>query len=83
MGTLNPNIPAPDLTLALNSAGRSLSIYGRRLLTPELLLLTLLRSPELPGYRLLERFSRERGFKLADIERAAEDQVKTRDGPQR
>jgi len=79
VGTLNPDIPAPDLTQALNSAARSLPVYGRRLLSPELLLLTLLRSPELPGYRLLERFSRERGFKLADLERAAEDQVKARE----
>lgn len=80
MGTLNPNIPALDLTQALNDAARSLPVYGRRVLTPELLLLVMLRSPELPGYRLLERFGRERGFRLADLERAAEDQVKAREG---
>jgi ATP-dependent Clp protease ATP-binding subunit ClpC len=80
VGTLNPNILAPDLTQALNDAARSLPVFGRRVLTPELLLLTLLHGPELPARRLLERFSRERGFKLADIERAAEDQVKAREG---
>ena len=64
MGTLNPNIPAPDLTQALHDAARSLPVYGRRVLTPELLLLTFVRGRELPAYRLLERMSRERGFKL-------------------
>ncbi len=80
MGTLNPNIPAPDLTQSLNDAARTLPVYGRRVLTPELLLLTLLRSPASPGYRLLDRLSRERGFKLTDLERAVEEQVKAREG---
>jgi ATP-dependent Clp protease ATP-binding subunit ClpC len=80
VGTLNPSILAPDLVQALNAAARSLTVYGRRVLTPELLLLALLRGRELPAYRLLERFSRERGFKLADIERTAEEQVRAREG---
>ncbi len=80
MGTLNPSILAPDLVQALNAAARSLTVYGRRVLTPELLLLALLRGRELPAYRLLERFSRERGFELADIERTAEEQVRAREG---
>ena len=80
MGTLNPSLLAPDLTQALNDAARSLAVYSRRVLTPELLLLALLRGRELPAYRLLDRFGRERGFKLADIERAAEEQVRAREG---
>ncbi len=80
VGTLNPDLLAPDLSQALNEAARSLPVYGRRVLTPELLLLALLRGRQLPAYGLLERFSRERGFKLADIERATEDQVKAREG---
>jgi ATP-dependent Clp protease ATP-binding subunit ClpC len=80
VGTLNPDLLAPDLSRALNKAARSLPVYGRRVLSPELLLLALLRGQEGPAYRLLERFSRERGFKLADIERAAEEQIRAREG---
>jgi hypothetical protein len=80
VGTLNPDLLAPDLSRALNEAARSLPAYGRRVLSPELLLLALLRGQDGPAYRLLERFSRERGFKLADIERAAEEQIRAREG---
>ncbi len=80
MGTLNPDLLAPDLNQALNDAARSLPVYGRRVLSPELLLLALLHGRELPASRLLERFSRERGFKLGDVQRAAEDQVRAREG---
>ncbi len=55
MGTLNPDIPAPDLSKALDAAARSLPVYGKRVLTPEALLLTLLRSKDFPAYQLLER----------------------------
>ncbi|MFZ2488609.1 MAG: ATP-dependent Clp protease ATP-binding subunit [Anaerolineae bacterium] len=80
MGTLNPGIITPDLLQALNDAARSLPVYNRRVITPELMLLTLLRSTNLPSYAVLERFTRERGFKLADLERAVEEQVKAREG---
>ncbi len=80
VGTLNPDLLAPDLNQALNEAARSLPVYGRRVLSPELLLLAVLRGRQLPAYSLLERFSRERGFKLGDIERAAEEQVRAREG---
>ena len=80
MGTLNLSILSPDLTQALNDAARTLPVYGRRVLTPELLLLTLLRGKTWPSYRLLEHFARERGFNLAELERATEAQIKTREG---
>ena len=59
MGTLNPDIPAPDLSKALDTAARSLPVYGRRVLTPEALLLVLTRGKEFPAYQLLERLARE------------------------
>ncbi len=80
MGTLNPDIPAPDLSKALDTAARSLPVYGRRVLTPEALLLVLTRGKEFPAYQLLERLARERGFKLSEIEQQAESLVKTREG---
>ena len=80
MGTLNPDIPAPDLKQALDDAARSLSVYGKRVLTPEILLLTLVRGRDFPSYPVLEQLAAERGFKLADLENEAEALVKARDG---
>ncbi|MER2600702.1 MAG: ATP-dependent Clp protease ATP-binding subunit [Caldilineales bacterium] len=79
-GTLNPTILAPDLTQALNNAARSLPVYNRRILTPELVLLVILRTADAPGQRLLQRLARERGLNLNDLERSAEEQVRGREG---
>jgi ATP-dependent Clp protease ATP-binding subunit ClpC len=49
-------------------------------LTPEALLLTLTRGTQFPAYQVLERLSRERGFKLSEIEQQAESLVKAREG---
>ena len=80
MGTLNPDIPAPDLKLALDDAARSLSVYGKRVLTPEILLLTLVRGHGYPSYPVLEQLAAERGFKLNDLESETEALVKERNG---
>ena len=80
MGTLNPDIPAPDLKQALDDAARSLSTYGKRVLAPEVLLLTLVRGRGFTSYTVLEQLAAERGFKLGDLEREVEALVKERNG---
>ena len=80
MGTLNPDIPAPDLKLALDEAARNLAAYGKRTLTPEVLLLTLVRGRNFPSYAVLQQLAAERGFKLDDLENEAESLVKARVG---
>lgn len=80
MDTLNPKLLAPDLSQALNDAVRSLPIYERRVLTPELLLLAFLRGQGLPARELLAQMSRERGFSLVEMERSVEGMVRAREG---
>jgi ATP-dependent Clp protease ATP-binding subunit ClpC len=77
---LNPDIPAPDLANALHDAARSLAVYDKGVMTPELLLLSLVRGVEFPAYRILEQFSKERGFDLPDLERAVEGLARSRVG---
>lgn len=80
MDRLNPDIPAPDLTDALHAAARSLTVYDKGIMTPELLLLSLIRGPEFPAHRILGQFSAERGFALPDLEREVEGLVRSRVG---
>ena len=80
MTILDPDIPSQELTAALNKAAELLSTLKKQLLTPELLLLAFLRTPESAAYRFLERLTRERGFRLADLERAVQEQAQARSG---
>jgi len=80
MGTLNPDIPSKELTLALESAaalGRSMK---KHLLTPEILLLAFLRMPDSAACRILHHLAETRGFKLADLENEVENRARTRIG---
>ncbi|RLC69912.1 MAG: hypothetical protein DRI52_08015, partial [Chloroflexi bacterium] len=74
MGTLNPNIPSEELDQALNAAVELMRTLRKRVLTPEILLLALLRWPESAAGRLLAHFAETRGFGLADLEKAVESQ---------
>lgn len=80
MGTLNPDIPAPDLAQAMNDAARSLPVYDKQVLTPELLLLVFSRVQAYPANALLERFATERGFQLSEFARAVETMARSRQG---
>ncbi|MCR4405919.1 MAG: ATP-dependent Clp protease ATP-binding subunit [Anaerolineae bacterium] len=80
MGTLNPNILSEELNRALNAAAELMSTMRKRMLTPEILLLTLVRWPECAAGRVLARFAETRGFKLADLEKEAESQTLAREG---
>jgi len=80
MTTLNPNIPAPELTTALNDAIAAMKAYGHTVLTPELLLYTFARGEEYNATRLLRHLSRERGFDLAAFAKTAEQMARLRKG---
>jgi len=80
MGTLNPNIPSEELDRALNTAIELMHTLRKRVLTPEILLLALVRWPESAAGRSLARFAETRGFKLADLDKAVETQARIRDG---
>lgn len=72
MGTLNPKIPSLELTKALNAAAKRMTVYGRPLLTPALLLLTFVRDNGSAAHRLLVTWATERSFRLDDLAASAE-----------
>ncbi len=53
MGKLNPNIPSPELTKALNAAAARMRKLNRPMLTPALLLLTFTQEAGTAANRLL------------------------------
>jgi ATP-dependent Clp protease ATP-binding subunit ClpC len=57
---------------ALTEAALQIRRSGQRLLTPEALLLTLIRDSQGTVHRILADFGQERGFNLADLEREVE-----------
>jgi ATP-dependent Clp protease ATP-binding subunit ClpC len=72
LGTLNPNIPSFELAKALNGAAKRMAAYRRPLLTPALLLLTLIRDDGSAAHRMLVTAAAERGFRLDDLAGSAE-----------
>lgn len=78
----NTKVPSQELIRVLQRAASLKRDYKLPVLTPELLLLALLKSPESEAYRLLQELSQQRGFNWADferdIERTVRDQVWTR-----
>ena len=72
MGTLNPNIPSPELARSLNSAAARMRATGRSLLTPAMLLLTFVREPGTAANRLLTSLAAERSFRLDELAASAE-----------
>ena len=80
MGTLNPNIPSEELDRALNAAVELMRTLGKRVLTPEILLLALIRWPESVAGRLLAHLAETRGFRLAHLEKEIEAQARAREG---
>ncbi len=80
MGTLNPNIPSPELTAALNAAAATMRSLGRPYLTPALLLLTFVREPSSAAHRLLVSLAAERSFRLDELAASAEALAKAAPG---
>ena len=58
-GTLNPNIPSKELTRALNAGGARMKTLKKRVLTPEILLLTFTEAKDLAGQIATKVLGRE------------------------
>ena len=80
MTTLNPDIPSPELTAAMNDATSAMKAFGQSVLTPEVLLYTFARSDTYNASRLLQHLSHERGFKMEAFTQTAEQMAKLRKG---
>jgi len=66
MGTLNPDLISKDMDAVLNQAVAIKDQYRKTTLTPEAILLALLRSQNTAAARLIEAFRQARGV---DVER--------------
>lgn len=62
-GTLNPDIPSKELTLALNAAGSRMKDLNKRVLTPEALLLAFVELEQVAAYKLLKELLKARGHR--------------------
>ena len=78
MTTLNPDLLDTTSRVVLNRAGDIMRQIGKSVLTPEVVLLALLRIPESTAYRAIARLTEPRGFKPQDLEKETETQARTR-----
>ncbi len=69
MGTLNPDLISKDVDAVLNDAVILKDQYRKSTLTPELLLLALLRRPDTAAARLLDVFKTSRAVDLKKLDR--------------
>ncbi len=72
MGTLNPSIPSSELARHMTEAASHMDQVGLKLLTPQLLLYTLLDSPASAANRILKQLADQRGFDWPDLSRRVE-----------
>ncbi len=80
MTRLNPDIPNPELTQALDQAADAMRDAGHSVLTPEWLLLILARSESTDAGRLLRHLAQERGFSLTAFVETAAQMARLRQG---
>lgn len=72
MGTLNPNIPAPELARLLTEAGKERQNFPQTLLTPALLLHTFLADDKSAARQIIDELSRQRGFQVNELQKRVE-----------
>ncbi len=80
MSTLNKDLLDPVTRDVMNRASELMRASGRPLLMPEIILQSLLRSTQSVAYQMLSRLAAERAFKLEDLDKEIEAQLRTRSG---
>lgn len=78
MGTLNPDLLGADMEKTMNLAVSLLNEYRAQTISPELVLLALIRQPETAAGRLFVAFQAQRGTDLAKLEHQVQLAVKSR-----
>jgi ATP-dependent Clp protease ATP-binding subunit ClpC len=78
MGTLKPDLLSKDMDAVLNEAADLRREYRHQTVTPEIVLLTLLRKPDTAARRLLNVFQDTRGVDVARLTRQVELAVQSR-----
>ncbi|MCU0463575.1 MAG: ATP-dependent Clp protease ATP-binding subunit [Anaerolineae bacterium] len=81
MGQLNPDLLSKDMTDAMNLA--SAVVIQNRVpnLTPELVLMALIKQPNTAAARLLDTLSASRGFQKRNLERQVDLAIQSRRDP--
>jgi ATP-dependent Clp protease ATP-binding subunit ClpC len=72
MGTLNPNIPSPELSRLMSSAAGRMKEYGLELLTASLLLRMFLDDKGSAAHQILSKLAEQRGFDWDNLSRRVE-----------
>jgi len=80
MTTLNPDLLDSNTRAALNRASDLMRQFGKPVLMPELVLLALLRMPQSTAYRAVAHLAESRGFKVDDLDKEVEAQIRARTG---
>ncbi|MDX1992310.1 MAG: ATP-dependent Clp protease ATP-binding subunit [bacterium] len=78
MGTLNPDLMSKDMDAVMNDAVALRDQFKRQTITPEVVLLALLRRPDTAARRLLELLKATRGVDLERLERQAQLAMESR-----
>lgn len=78
MGNLNPNLLTKETQAVLDDAVDILTAYGKNLMTPEAVLLALVRSQGTAASRIFQYFAEKRGADLDRLERQAKLAVQSR-----
>jgi ATP-dependent Clp protease ATP-binding subunit ClpC len=80
MSTLNRDLLDSTTRQALDRASDMMRLQGRALMTPEIVLATVLRMPQATAARMVQHFAEQRGFDVASLEREADEQARSRPG---
>jgi len=78
MGTLNPDLLSKDMDAIMNDAVALRDQYRRQTITPEVVLLALLRRPNTAAARLMELFKALRGVDLEKLDRQVHLAIESR-----
>ncbi len=78
MGTLNPDLLSKDMDAIMNDAVALRDQYRRQTITPEVVLLALLRRPNTAAARLMELFKAMRGVDLEKLDRQVHLAIESR-----
>lgn len=76
MSVLNPNIPSPELARLLTTAAGKRRDFRLNLLTPQLLLHTILDDQTCHAHQILQQIREQRGFNFDDLQRRVEMMVR-------
>jgi ATP-dependent Clp protease ATP-binding subunit ClpC len=80
MSTLNKDLLDATTRDAMNRASELMRAGGRPLLMPEIILLAFLKMPNATAYRMLQLLAAQRAFKLEELEKDVDSQLRTRQG---